>query len=85
MTADMVGNAVVMVQEHFMKRLTAYIRLELFRRTGAAPRSEVERLRTACFGPDDGDYAEDEHELREWLGFRPYKDELKRSMSVTLT
>ncbi|EGZ10116.1 hypothetical protein PHYSODRAFT_305389 [Phytophthora sojae] len=82
MTADMVGNAVVMVQEHFMKRLTAYIRLELFRRTGAAPRSEVERLRTACFGPDDGDYAEDEHELREWLGFRPYKDELKRSMSI---
>lgn len=74
-------NAENMIVLHFAKRLTMYARLLLEEKSGKSVRAkEVKRLVQACYRAANGEFTEDEIELREWLELMPYENVIKNNL-----
>ncbi|RLN94945.1 hypothetical protein BBJ28_00024901 [Nothophytophthora sp. Chile5] len=50
-----------------------------------APAAAVKRLVRACYRAEGGDFAEDELLLREWLGFIPYEDFIRKNVELAVS
>ncbi|RLN73070.1 hypothetical protein BBJ28_00023980, partial [Nothophytophthora sp. Chile5] len=75
-----------MIALHFEKRLSMYVRLMLEEGLEEkAPAAAVKRLVGACYRAEGGDFAEDELLLREWLGFIPYEDFIRKNVELAVS